>query len=247
MGLLTIYLKGEILSNLDNLICVVDYHKGNLQSVVRGLEAAGAQVRVSDAPADVLASDAVVLPGVGAFTDAMQSLTDLGLDVAILKKINEGAPFLGICLGMQLLFAAGTEHASQDTPTPGLGVFEGVVDAIPREDAAGNKYKVPHVGWNSLEFVGAGAMPAEGVQAGATLPSACKLFDGVSQGEFFYFTHSFMAPASKATVAQTMHSVPIVAAVARENVFGVQFHPEKSSTAGAALLKNFVKIVEGEF
>jgi glutamine amidotransferase len=240
------YLKGEILSNTDNLICVVDYHKGNLQSVARGLEAAGANVHISDAPEDVLAADAVVLPGVGAFTDAMQSLIDLGLDAAILQKINEGAPFLGICLGMQLLFSAGTEHASAGEPTPGLGVFEGVVDAIPREDAAGNKYKVPHVGWNSLEFVGTGASPAEGALANATSPSACKLFDGLAQGEFFYFTHSFMAPASKVTVAQTAHSVPIVAAVARDNVFGVQFHPEKSSTVGAALLKNFVKIVEGE-
>jgi glutamine amidotransferase len=239
--LLANYLKGEILSKTDNLICVVDYHKGNLQSVVRGLEAAGARVCVSDVPADVLAADAVVLPGVGAFTDAMQSLCDLGLDAAVLKKINDGAPFLGICLGMQLLFEAGTEHAPAGGPTPGLGVFEGVVDAIPREDAAGNKYKVPHVGWNSLEFVG-----ATGVQAGGVSPSPCRLFDGVPEGEFFYFTHSFMAPPSEASVAQTLHSVPIVAAVARDNVFGVQFHPEKSSTAGAALLKNFVKIVEGD-
>lgn len=232
------------MSNTDNLICVVDYHKGNLQSVARGLEAAGARVCVSDNPTDVLAADAVVLPGVGAFTDAMQSLHDLGLDAAVLQKIDEGAPFLGICLGMQLLFEAGTEHAPAGAPTPGLGVFEGVVDVIPREDADGNKYKVPHVGWNSLEFVG--VTDATGAQADEASPSPCKLFNGVAAGEFFYFTHSFMAPVSLATVAQTMHSVPVVAAVARDNVFGVQFHPEKSSAAGAALLKNFVKIVEGD-
>lgn len=126
------------------------------------------------------------------------------------------------------MFEAGTEHAPADGPLPrGLGFIEGVVDAMPRTDAAGLAYKVPHVGWNSVEF---------------SEPNS--LFDGIAPGEFFYFTHSFVAPPSVATIAETVHSVtfPCAVQVPGRPVFGVQFHPEKSSDAGARLLANFATI-----
>lgn len=209
-------------------IVVIDYHKGNLLSVERGLAAAGAEVVVSDEPPVIRAADALVLPGVGAFADAAAALDALGQREAIVDAVEAGAPFLGICLGMHLMFEAGTEHAPTDGPTPrGLGFIPGTVDAMPRVDAAGRAYKVPHVGWNSVEF-------AE--------PNA--LFEGLAPGEFFYFTHSFAAPASAATVAETVHAMafPSAVQVPERPVWGVQFHPEKSSDAGARLLANFVTV-----
>lgn len=209
-------------------IVVVDYHKGNLLSVERGLAGAGAEVVVSDDPAVIRAADALVLPGVGAFADAAAALDALGQREAIVEAVEAGAPFLGICLGMHLMFEAGTEHAPKDGPLPrGLGLIPGTVDAMPRVDAAGRAYKVPHVGWNSVEF----AEPNP-------------LFEGLAPGEFFYFTHSFAAPASAATVAETVHSVtfPSAVQVPERPVWGVQFHPEKSSDAGARMLANFVTV-----
>ena len=134
-------------------IVIVDYHKGNLLSVERGLVGAGADVVVTDEADVIRAADAVVLPGVGAFADAAASMEEMGQMEAVRAAVAGGAPFLGICLGMHLMFEAGTEHAPADGPLPrGLGFIEGVVDAMPRTDAAGRAYKVPHVGWNSVEF-----------------------------------------------------------------------------------------------
>ena len=209
-------------------IVIVDYHKGNLLSVERGLVGAGADVVVTDKADVIRAADAVVLPGVGAFADAAASMEEMGQMEAVRAAVAAGAPFLGICLGMHLMFEAGTEHAPADGPLPrGLGFIEGVVDATPRTDAAGRAYKVPHVGWNSVEF---------------SEPNS--LFDGIAPGEFFYFTHSFVAPPSAATIAETVHSVtfPCAVQVPGRPVFGVQFHPEKSSDAGARLLANFATI-----
>ncbi len=210
------------------MIAIVDYHKGNLLSVERGLVGVGAEVVVTDKPDVIRAADAVVLPGVGAFADAAASMAELGQMQAVREAVEGGAPFLGICLGMHLMFAAGTEHAAVGEPLPcGLGFVEGVVDAMPRTDAAGRAYKVPHVGWNSVEF-----------------SEANPLFEGVAPSEFFYFTHSFIAPPSAATIAETVHSVtfPCAVQVPGRPVFGVQFHPEKSSDAGARLLANFATI-----
>ena len=209
-------------------IVIVDYHKGNLLSVERGLVGAGADVVVTDKADVVRAADAVVLPGVGAFADAAASMEEMGQMEAVRAAVAGGAPFLGICLGMHLMFEAGTEHAPVDGSLPrGLGFIEGVVDAMPRTDAAGRAYKVPQVGWNSVEF---------------SEPNS--LFDGTAPGEFFYFTHSFVAPPSAATIAETVHSVtfPCAVQVPGRPVFGVQFHPEKSSDAGARLLANFATI-----
>lgn len=203
---------------------VIDYHKGNIKSVERGLASQGADVLVSDDPSRITGAGALVLPGVGAFADAMNTLNDLGLSSVVKERIAAGVPFLGICLGLHLLFEGGMEHASGARPTPGLGVVPGTVDAMPRLDDEGRTYKVPHVGWNSVEPT-----------------TSSPLFSGIEPGEHFYFTHSYIAPASGCTIAETRHSTVFPSAVQTGNAFGVQFHPEKSSAAGARLLKNFIE------
>ncbi len=163
------------------MIVVVDYHKGNLLSVERGLRGAGAEVVVSDDPARVRAADAVVLPGVGAFADAAASLEELGLGAAVADAVAAGAPFLGICLGMHLMFEHGTEHAPEAGPLPaGLGLVSGTVGLMPKTDEAGAAYKIPHVGWNSVEW-----------------DETDPLFDGLESGEYFYFTPSPPPRASR--------------------------------------------------
>lgn len=209
-------------------IVLVDYHKGNIRSVQRGLQAAGAEVLVSDSPADVQRAEAVVLPGVGAYADASDTLRELGLMEAIRDVCAQGLPFLGICLGMHLMFEGGEEHASAESPAPGLGLLPGVVGRVSAKDAEGHHFKVPHVGWNSVHPV----------------DDDRPLFEGVRSGEFFYFTHSFQAPEGEGTLARTCHAqwFPSAVMVPGRPQFGVQFHPEKSSDAGAALLRNFVRI-----
>lgn len=209
------------------MIAVVDYHKGNLKSVERGLAGVGADARITDEARVIENAQGIVLPGVGAFTDAMHSLHELGLADMLRQRIDAGVPFLGICLGLHLLFEAGEEHAV-GAPTPGLGVLPGVARALPKYDAQGRSYKIPHVGWNSVEQV-----------------SKCPLLEGVPDGEYFYFTHSFAAPESRFTVARTEHSVVFPSVVQHDELptFGVQFHPEKSSDAGVAVLRNFAKLV----
>ena len=217
------------------MIAVVDYHKGNLMSVERGIEAAGGEALITD-DADVIArANGIVLPGVGAFADASATMIELGQLDAIRARIAEGAPFLGICLGMHLLFEEGTEGAPEEDDEEsshnarGLAVLPGVVCRMPRVDAEGNAYKIPHVGWNTV-----------------ALSEDCPLFDGIPSGEYFYFTHSYIAPTGPFVVGETAHSVAFPSAVQYgERCFGVQFHPEKSSDAGAAVLRNFVRIVEG--
>lgn len=209
------------------MIAVVDYHKGNLKSVERGLAGVGADARITDDLEVISNAEAIVLPGVGAFADASTSMQQLGQLDVVRDRIQAGAPFLGICLGLHLMFEGGEEHAVGDY-TVGMGLVPGIVGALPKVDAQGNAYKIPHVGWNSVEQV-------EGIES--------PLFEGVSQGEFFYFTHSYAVPESAATIATTTHSVTFPCAVqVGERAFGVQFHPEKSSDAGARLLENFVRL-----
>ena len=213
------------------MIAVVDYHKGNLKSVERGLICAGGDAFITDDPARIAASDAIVLPGVGAFADAAGTMRELGQMDVLRDRAAAGVPFLGICLGLHLMFAGGVEDAPLDeagnvVPVEGLGIIPGIVDALPRTDAAGAKYKIPHVGWNNVDFV-----------------KDSPLFAGVACGEHFYFTHSYVAPASDCTIATTVHSIEFPCAVqVGSNLFGVQFHPEKSSDAGQAVLKNFVRL-----
>lgn len=210
------------------MIALVDYQKGNLKSVERGLVAAGADVRVTSTETGVREADGIVLPGVGAFTDAMCTLEATGQADAIREAVAQGVPFLGICLGMHLMYEAGEEHA-EGAPTSGLGLLPGVVRRMPSQDASGRAHKVPHVGWNTVEVTEAGAQG---------------LFAGIPQGEHFYFTHSYIVPEGEATSGRTTHSVTFPSACARGRAFGVQFHPEKSSNAGAALLANFVRLTK---
>ena len=211
------------------MIAVVDYHKGNLKSVERGLIGVGADARITDDARTIADADAIVLPGVGAFADAAASMNELGQMELLRQRIRAGVPFLGICLGLHLMFEFGEEHA-QGSPTPGLGIIPGTVVALPKTSMAGRAYKIPHVGWNSVDYLSKRTNP---------------LFKGIPDGEFFYFTHSFAAPPNPETVATTTHSITFPCAVQLgKKCFGVQFHPEKSSDAGAALLRNFVELAE---
>ncbi len=226
------------------MIAVVDYHKGNLKSVERGLRGVGADARITDDPARIASARAIVLPGVGSFTEAARSLEALGQAPVLRERIQAGIPFLGICLGMHLLFEAGEEHADAGAVTPGLGLIPGVVGSLPAQDAAGRTYKIPHVGWNTVDYCG-GAQAADAAEDSAASAVGNPLFAGIPSGEHFYFTHSFAVPENPFTIATTTHSVPFPCAVALSDAcFAVQFHPEKSSDAGARLLQNFVRIAK---
>ena len=253
------------------MIAVVDYHKGNLKSVERGLVAAGAEVLVTSDPAAIAKADAIVLPGVGAFADAAATMRELGQMDAIRERIAAGVPFLGICLGMHLLFEEGVEGAPEEDDeastnnAPGLAVLPGVVTKMPTQDEHNLSYKVPHVGWNTVQLVGdepkGEAMPSRSDSPRFAVelawwtsprPSAdqvdesCPLFEGIPSGTYFYFTHGYIAPSGPFVVGETTHSVTFPSAVQYgEAAYGVQFHPEKSSDAGARLLQNFVSIVKG--
>lgn len=260
-------------------IAVVDYRKGNLKSVERGIDAAGGDAFVASDPAAIVRADAVVLPGVGAFADAAATMEELGQVGVVRERIAAGVPFLGICLGMHLMFEEGVEGAPQEDDEAsthnarGLAVLPGVVAKMPKQDEQGLFYKVPHVGWNTVHLRCTqqtdGAAPAKRVphepngpvdrSCESGLPSdwalprpsadgseTCPLFDGIPTGTYFYFTHGFVAPSGPFVVGETTHSVTFPSAVQYGDVaFGVQFHPEKSSDAGARLLRNFVSIVKG--
>ena len=220
------------------MIVIVDYCKGNLKSVERGFQAIGAQATITADPDQIACARAIVLPGVGAFADASATMQQNGQLQAIRSSIKAGVPFLGICLGLHLLYEEGLEGREDNDfkkgsskHTRGLAVLPGVVSALPHLDVGGAKYKIPHVGWNSIEF-------SEG---GNSVP----LFKNIPSGECFYFTHSYMAPDTPYTVATTTHSVTFPSVVSyNDTAFGVQFHPEKSSDAGLIILKNFYHIVK---
>ena len=203
-------------------MAVVDYGMGNLASVAKALERSGAEARVTASTTAVRDADAVVLPGVGAFRDAAERLAQSGLGAVVRERIAAGAPFLGVCLGLQLLF----ESSGEGGRWPGLGVFEGTVERLE------TVLKVPHIGWNELEWTAAGSVMAGGLPSGVAV----------------YFVHSYAArPADPGIVtATTDYGGPVVAAVARANVWAVQFHPEKSSRAGLHLLAGFVERVHRE-
>ena len=217
-------------------IVVVDYHKGNLSSVVRGLSRAGARAQASDSPEDIRAADAVVLPGVGSFYDAIAFMQESGEAQAVLDAIDKGTPFLGICLGLQLLFERGDEGVPEDAPAA-LAEDAMGSNLAPAEvfEASSTRLKVPHVGWDQVHLTDNGR--------------ACELLRDFPEGANMYFTHSYAvdADACAADVAAHTHyarSFPCV--VARGNVFGCQFHPEKSSSRGLDILKNFVAIAAAE-
>jgi imidazole glycerol-phosphate synthase subunit HisH len=202
-------------------VALVDYGMGNLASVAKALERAGAQVERTESPAAVRCAGAVVLPGVGAFRDAAARLEQRGLDVALRERIAAGVPFLGVCLGLQLLF----ERSSEGGEQRGLGVFAGTVQRLDTQ------LKVPHIGWNELLWRGAGA----GMSAGLPVPAHA------------YFVHSYAArPEDPSIVAAvTDYGGEVAAAVALGAVWAMQFHPEKSSDVGLHILGNWVAMATG--
>jgi imidazole glycerol-phosphate synthase subunit HisH len=195
-------------------IAVVDYRAGNLTSVVKALHSLNIDLKVTCDPDVVGKASKIVLPGVGHFA-ATQFLNDRGLSAAIRSRVAEGAPFLGICVGLQWLFEGSTEAPE----IAGAGLLSGRCERFVTTE------KVPHVGWNSL----------------AVRPGS-RLMKGVSDDSYAYFTHSYRAVTNKDTVAVTEYGGPFSAAVETENIMGVQFHPEKSGAVGLAILKNFVDL-----
>ena len=199
------------------MIAVVDYGAGNLRSVAKALERSGLEVEVTADPAAVRRADGVVLPGVGAFADGMASLRAKGLDEAVRESIVAERPYLGLCLGLQLLFEASDEHGS----TTGLGLLPGRVERFPDRDPSGGLLRVPHIGWNTVRFCGEHPMleplPREGC---------------------YYFVHSYRAVPARRELAAgwTDYGGEFAAAAAVGNMFAVQFHPEKSQSAGKRLL-----------
>jgi imidazole glycerol-phosphate synthase subunit HisH len=202
------------------MIAVIDYKAGNLTSVVKALNFLGAETLVTQDPGVVRGAEKVVLPGVGHF-QATSLLQALRLTDAVRESVAKGAWFLGICVGLQWLFEGSTEAEG----TKGLGQFAGVCERFPAL-YDGAELKSPHVGWNSLERVRADS----------------RLLRGVKDGGFVYYTHSWRAPIVEATAAVTKYGGAFTAAVERENVMGVQFHPEKSSAVGLQVLRNFVEL-----
>lgn len=205
------------------MIALIDYDAGNTRSVEKALNFLGEESLLTRDREALLRADKVILPGVGNFGEAMETLNRYGLISVIHEIVEKKTPFLGICLGLQLLF-----EESQEAPgIPGLGILKGKILKIP----AGEGLKIPHMGWNSLELKNQG-----------------RLFAGIPEGAYVYFVHSYYLRAQEREIvkASARYGVEIDASVEKDNVFACQFHPEKSSRIGLAILKNFVDLGKGE-
>lgn len=201
------------------MIAIIDYDAGNIKSVEKALQKLGQDVVITRDKEQILQADKVVLPGVGAFGDAMHNLNEYGLVEVIHQVVEKEIPFLGICLGLQLLF----ERSDESEGVEGLGILKGEICKIPEKTGL----KIPHMGWNSLHLQQGG-----------------KLFEGIDEGAYVYFVHSYYLKAGdeKIVKATTDYSTCIHASVERGNVFACQFHPEKSGDVGLRILKNFVEL-----
>jgi len=203
------------------MIAIVDYGMGNLRSVSKGFESKGFAVKVTKSADDITSSSGLVLPGVGAFGDCMKNLSNFSLIEPIEQFIKQGKPFLGICLGLQILF-----EGSEESPgIKGLGILQGKVVKLPRfEDKS---LKIPHMGWNQVEF-----------------KNNLQILNGIPTGSWFYFVHSyFPEPEDTSNIAgKTHYGIDFTCAVNMDNIFACQFHPEKSSTFGLKILENFALI-----
>ncbi|MCR5650262.1 MAG: imidazole glycerol phosphate synthase subunit HisH [Lachnospiraceae bacterium] len=201
------------------MIAIVDYDAGNINSVEKAVRHLGFECVTTRDKDEIANASSLILPGVGAFGDAMSKLSGYGLDSVIKDYISSGRPFLGICLGLQLLY----EESEESPGVRGLGILKGSIKKIPKKDGL----KVPNIGWNSLEF-----------------PKKGRLFEGLNEGTFVYFVHSYyLDAADKDTVkAAIEYGTRIDASVEKDNVFACQFHPEKSSSEGLKILRNFLEI-----
>ena len=201
------------------MIAIIDYDAGNIKSVEKAVDLLGQESVVTADSEEIFRADKVILPGVGAFGDAMGNLRRTGLDDVIRQVVRKGTPFLGICLGLQLLFGRSDEAPGVE----GLGILKGEILRIPDKEGL----KIPHMGWNSLHLEHGG-----------------RLFRGVEEGAYVYFVHSYYLKAAEEEIvkASTEYSVHIHASVEKDNVFACQFHPEKSSDVGLSILKNFVEL-----
>ena len=203
------------------MIAIIDYDAGNIKSVEKALLLLGEEVKITREAQEILSADGIILPGVGAFGDAMQKLHVYGLVEVIREAVKRQIPFLGICLGLQLLF----ESSDEAPGVQGLSVLPGKILRIPAEEGL----KIPHIGWNNLKFTHEG-----------------RLFAGLQEDSYVYFVHSYYLEAGEEEMvkATTEYGALIHAAVERDNVFACQFHPEKSSTVGLQILKNFIQITK---
>ncbi|WP_321003885.1 imidazole glycerol phosphate synthase subunit HisH [Eisenbergiella porci] len=201
------------------MIALIDYDAGNIRSVEKALAALGEETEVTRDAERILAADRVILPGVGSFGDAMGKLHSFQLVDVIKETIRRKTPFLGICLGLQLLF----ERSEESPGVEGLGILKGEILRIPEKDGL----KIPHIGWNSLTF-----------------PNPGRLFEGIEENSYVYFVHSYYLKAAEPSIvtAETEYGTLIHASVEKDNVFACQFHPEKSSSVGLSILKNFISL-----
>lgn len=205
------------------MIAIVNYEMGNLRSVQKALQKVGYEAEVTDDPATMEAADKLVLPGVGAYSDAMAALRERNLVEPLRQIIASGRPTLGICLGMQLLF----ETSYEDGEHAGLGILPGKVVKFAPPRPGETSYKVPHMGWNQIE-----------------LQQSSPLYAGIETGAYFYFVHSYyVVPKNPAVIATTTdYPQPFCSSVGRNNLYATQFHPEKSQAVGLKLLENFAKL-----
>ncbi|MBQ2780863.1 MAG: imidazole glycerol phosphate synthase subunit HisH [Clostridia bacterium] len=200
------------------MIGIIDYGVGNLFSLRSSFAAIGQEAFVSGDPAALRQADRLILPGVGAFGDAVAKLRDSGLDAFVREEVAAGKPLMGICLGMQMLFEKSMEYGEHN----GLGLLKGQV--VPMQDVLPTDLKIPHIGWNQLQFT----------------QTNCPLFRYIKNGDFVYFVHSYYATnCDDSLAATTAYGTTLTAAVAKDNVFGCQFHPEKSGAVGLNILRAF--------
>lgn len=204
------------------MIAIIDYGAGNIQSVCKAMKFIGCDCVITRDKNEIMQADGAILPGVGSFGDTMDTMSEYGIKDTVIEYISTGKPFLGICLGLQLLFPASEESPN----TKGLGIFDGTITKIP----SGEGLKIPHIGWNSIE-----------------INKSSRLFRGIENNSFVYFVHSYFLNAAdkRIVAAQTEYGVKIDAAIEKNNVFATQFHPEKSGETGLRILRNFADIVNG--
>lgn len=201
------------------MVAIIDYGVGNLFSLVSSFKIIGEKAIVSSDEKEILSADRIILPGVGAFEDAIKKLKNTGLDKTLLECVKQGKPVLGICLGMQLLFDKSFEYGEFE----GLHLIEGEIR--PLKEVVGKELKIPHIGWNALKFT-----------------KQSKLFKYIKDGDFVYFVHSFYGAVCPQVTAVSEYGISVTASVEKDNVYGCQFHPEKSGQVGLNILKAFCEI-----